>query len=114
MTPPESNTPTPVDPEITNVLRMNASSSNTWKTVSFVLGLILVGGTVIGVVGRAFYVTRTEYTEKSMHDSLEQSSLTDAVKSIKESLHDQSMAFRELQSTVNDLKLDVFKGRREK
>ena len=75
--------------------------------MSFVLGLILAGGTVIGVAGRAFYVTRTEYTEKSQSDSVQQATLSQAVASIKETLRDQSSAFRELQAAVNELKVDA-------
>jgi len=101
------NTPTPIDPEITAVLRQSSNNSNTWKTVSFVLGLILVAGTLISTLGKSFYVTRTEYTDKVQHDAVDISNLTQSVSSIKESLHDQMLAFKELRETVDRFKYEV-------
>jgi hypothetical protein len=102
------NTPTPVEPEITQVLRQN--SSNVWKTVSFVLGLILTAGALISTLGKSFYVTRIEYTDKVQHDAVDISNLSQSVSSIKESLRDQMVAFKELRETVDRFRFDIRKG----
>jgi hypothetical protein len=103
------NTPAPVhiDPEITQVLRQ--SNSNAWKTVSFVLGLILVAGTLVSTLGKSFYVTRTEYTDKVQHDAVDISNLIQTVSSIKESLRDQMVAFKELRETVDRFKFNIIR-----
>jgi Na+-transporting NADH:ubiquinone oxidoreductase subunit NqrC len=103
----QENTPTPIDSEITQVLRQN--SSNTWKTISFILGLILVAGTLLSTLGKSFYVTRTEYTEKDQRDAVTLSNLTQSVSSIKESIHDQTMAFKDLRESVDRFKFDVMR-----
>jgi hypothetical protein len=106
---PNDNTPTPVDPETTQVFRQQ-SGSNAWKTVSFVLGLILVAGTLISTLGKSFYVTRIEYTDKVQHDAVDISNLTQSVSSIKESLRDQMVAFKDLRETVDRFRFDMRKG----
>ena len=50
----QEGTPTPVmvESEYTQVLRQQGASANLWRTVSFVLGLIIAGGTVLSVWAR--------------------------------------------------------------
>ena len=104
----QDNTPTPVDAEITQVLRQT-NSTNTWKTVSFVLGLILTAGALLSTLGKSFYVTRTEYTAKDQSDAVSLAKLTQSVSSINEALHDQMIAFKELRETVDRFKFDVMR-----
>ena len=100
----QEGTPTPIlESEYTQVLRQQGASANLWRTVSFVLGLIIAGGTVLSVMGKAFYVTRGEYTEKAKTDAVELASLHAAVDSIKSTLHDQEVAFKTLTETVYNL-----------
>jgi len=101
----QEGTPTPVmvESEYTQVLRRQGASANLWRTVSFVLGIIIAGGTVLSVAGKAFYVQRDEYTEKAKTDAVELASLHAAVDSIKSTLHDQEAAFKTLAETVYNL-----------
>jgi hypothetical protein len=78
--------------------------------VSFVLGLILTAGALISTLGKSFYVTRIEYTDKVQHDAVDISNLSQSVSSIKESLRDQMVAFKELRETVDRFRFDIRKG----
>ena len=104
-------TPTPVDTEYTMALRQQGASASLWKTISLVLGLIIAGGTVLGVAGKAFFVTRTEYTDKVTADSVDKANLHYDVESIKSTLITQETAFRDLAQKVADLNIVLARGR---
>ena len=105
-------TPTPVDNEYTVALRQQGASASLWRTVSLVLGLIIAGGTVLGVAGKAFFVTRTEYTDKVTSDSVDKANLHYDVESIKTTLSTQETAFRSLAQKVDDLNIALARGSR--
>lgn len=42
-----------------------------WEWLVTILGIIGAAGTLTGILGRAFYVTRGEYTEKVIADTAE-------------------------------------------
>jgi heme/copper-type cytochrome/quinol oxidase subunit 1 len=86
-------------------------SITTWKLISAILGIILVGGTIISSMGKAFYVTRTEYTEKTQRDAVDQVYLNQTLEQVKKSLNDQQLSFKMLSDTVYELKLNLVKRR---
>lgn len=102
-------TPTPVmvENEYTMALRRQGASASMWRTIALVLGLIISGGTVLGVAGKAFFVTRTEYTDKVTTDSVDKANLHYDVSSIKTTLSTQETAFRSLAQKVDDLNLAI-------
>lgn len=100
-----NGTPTPimVETEYTMALRRQSASTGMWRTIALVLGLIISGGTVLGIAGKAFFVTRTEYTDKVTKDLVDQANLHYDVSSIKVTLSAQETAFRDLAKKVDDL-----------
>lgn len=88
----------------------SSAATNAWRMVSFILGLILAGGTVVSVAGKAFFVSRSEYTEKTQIDAVEHSQLHTSVDSIKTSLRDQELAFKDMTETVNNLRIEMVKN----
>ena len=107
-------------------------SSSIWRMVSLILGIILVGSTLFGITGKAFYVSRSEYSEKTQNNAVELSQVHMAIDSIKFSMKDQSsqhnaavdtikttlkeqeQAFRVMTETVNNLKNDAFRNTRQR
>jgi hypothetical protein len=96
-------TPVLVETEYTMALRRQGANAGLWRNISLVLGLIIAGGTVLGVAGKAFYVTRTEYTDKVTSDSVDKANMHSDVSSIKNTLSTQETAFRDLAQKVADL-----------
>lgn len=109
-------TPTPVTgPEVTQNYRPTASpisaanGNNPWKLIAFFLGMVISGGTVISVVGKAFYVTRAEYTEKVQKDAVEQTTLKQTLENVSASLNQQKAEFKVLTDVVYNLKFELAK-----
>ena len=92
----------------------SSAATNAWRMVSFILGLILAGGTVISVAGKAFFVSRSEYTEKTQFDAVEHSQLHTSVDSIKTSLKEQEIAFKVMSEMVNNLRIEMVKESRHR
>ena len=90
--------------EITGSFRISNDSGNAWRTVSFILGLILAGGTVFSILGKAFYVTRAEYTEKVLSDSIERTDVKKTLESVNRSLANLEISVKDLTSYVGALK----------
>ena len=90
--------------EISGTFRIASDSNNTWKTVSFILGLIVAGGTVFSILGKAFYVTRTEYTDKVLSDSVERTAVQKTLESVNKSLANLEISVKDLSTYVEALK----------
>jgi CHASE3 domain sensor protein len=103
-----------VDTEYTIALRQQGASASLWRTISLVLGLIIAGGTVLSVAGKAFFVTRTEYTDKVTSDSVDKANLHYDVESIKSTLSTQETAFRAMVQKVDDLNIALARDSRRK
>jgi hypothetical protein len=103
----QEGTPSPIlGPEFSETFRsgMAQQSNNTWKTVSFILGLILAGGTLFSVLGKAFYVTRNEYTDKVLADGIEKTEVKKTLEAVTKSMQGMETALRDLSVTVDSLK----------
>lgn len=87
-----------------------AGDNNVWRTISFILGLIISGGVVFSILGKAFYVTRTEYTDKVLTDSVERANVQKTLESVNKSLTSMESAIKDLSSYAADLRGD---GRRK-
>lgn len=93
-----------IETEMSGPMFRQASTNNMWRNVSFVLGLILAGGAVFSILGKAFYVTRPEFTEKVIKDETEKTSTQEGLKAVNKSLTSLEMAVRDLSITVSNLK----------
>jgi hypothetical protein len=91
--------------EITGSFRVSpAGDNNIWRTISFILGLIISGGVVFSILGKAFYVTRTEYTDKVLSDSIERTDVKKTLEAMNKLLGSVEVSLKNLSDTVSDLK----------
>lgn len=102
---------TEVEPEFT-VVRKVRPPERIWKTVALLLGLILSGGAILGTVGKAFYVTREEYTTKVRDDDVLKTNLQMTLDLLKQSMSNQEKAIREMSDTIYTIKLDMRMGKK--
>jgi hypothetical protein len=102
---------TEVEPEFT-VIRKVRPPERIWKTVAFLLGLILSGGAILSTVGKAFYVTREEYTVKVRDDDVLKMNLQMTLDLLKQSMANQEKAMHEISETVYNIKLDMRASKR--
>jgi hypothetical protein len=93
--------------EITGSFRVGSDANNPWRTIAFILGLIISGGVVFSALGKAFYVTRSEYTEKVLSDSVERTSVQKTLESVNKALAGLEISIKDLSASVAELKGDV-------
>ena len=94
--------------EITGAYRVSPTNDNNiWRTISFILGLIISGGVVFSILGKAFYVTRTEYTDKVLSDTVERTDVKKTLEAVNKSLSSMESAVKDLSTYVGELKADV-------
>lgn len=85
----------------------NNGQGGWWKWLSLVLGVLLTGGVLVGSLGRAFYVTRTEYTEQSQKDAVGQEATRQTLERLDRTLQIQASAFQALSSSVQAMQVDL-------
>ena len=68
-------------------------------------GLILAVGTVIGVMGKAFYVTRDEYNTKNLRDAEESTTVKNTLDRVEKALSRQEASFDKLSDAVQAIKV---------
>jgi hypothetical protein len=106
----ENPTPKEIAEEHTQTYQIK-EPGNPWKTLSFILGLILACGSLFNVLGKAFYVTRSEYTDLTQQYAVNQAYFKQTLESVERSLNDQRAAFKALSESVADLKLEAARDR---
>lgn len=106
---PTTDNPTPreIAEEHTQTYQVNKETNNPWKALSLILGLILACGSLFNVIGKAFYVTRNEYTDLTQQYAVNQAYFKQTLESVERSLNDQRAAFKTLSDSVADLKLEA-------
>ena len=97
--------------DLTAVMKQN-NSEKMWKTISIVLGLILTGGTILSIVGKAFYVTRTEYTERVLQESLKEDRLSNSLDTLRISITNLEVVLKQDMEAIANIKLEMAKSRR--
>lgn len=78
-----------------------------WKTIGIIVAALIGAGTVAGSIGRAFYVTRDEYTEASRRDAVEKANIGKTLESLNQTMSQQRAALDDLSEAANDIKTDV-------
>jgi hypothetical protein len=107
---PTVKPPEPADNLRDTGTRRKYSPSMTFVvSLSIVFGLILAVGTVIGVMGKAFYVTRDEYNLKNLRDAEESTTVKNILDRVDHVLSRQENAFDKLSEAVQDIKIDMAK-----
>jgi len=96
--------------DLTEVMRQN-TSAQLWKTISLVLGLIITGGTILSVVGKAFYVTRNEYTDRVLQESLKEDRLTISIDTLRISISNLEVVLKQDVDAISNIRLEMAKSR---
>jgi uncharacterized protein HemX len=100
-------------PEITAPLRESPSIERRKTSMSFVValsiifGLIIASGTILGVVGKAFYVSREEYTAQSLNNAESKTSMKQTLERIDRTLTRQEASFEKLSEAVQGIKVEM-------
>ena len=94
--------------------RMMSKSSSTSFLIalSVILGVLISLGVVVGVLGKAFYVQRDEYTSKNLRDAEVNTVTQQTLTRLENALGRQEAAFDRLSETVQTMKLDMARSRR--
>jgi len=110
----KDNTPTPeavaqaIDTlrEVTGVHRLpqapqlNNASPRSWHGITIFLSAVLAVGTVVGVLGRAFYVGRDEYTASETASVVSREAIRQTLDRVDRQLVVQTLALTKLSETL--------------
>lgn len=80
--------------------------------VSIVLGVAISTGTVVGVLGKAFFVDRDEYNKMILRDAEDRVSFNEALKRVDSALARQEEALNKLSAAVESLKASMASRKR--
>jgi hypothetical protein len=76
-----------------------------WKWAALVLSVVLSAGAITSVFGKAFYVTRDEYTTRASADAVASENMRGTLERLDKTLNTQAAAFSGLASEVQGLKI---------
>jgi hypothetical protein len=109
--------PTPVEaipelsqPTFIQVKPPSVPSKAFIAAIAAILGVILSAGTLIGILGKAFYVQRDEYTQKNLRDSETTTIMQQTLTRLGNTLDRQAAAFDRMSDTVQTIKVDMARG----
>ena len=81
--------------------------------LSVILGIIISAGTIFSALGKAFYVSRSEYNEMSMKNAEDTTTFKQTLNQIGKVLSRQETAFEKLSDSVEGIKIDMASARRK-
>jgi hypothetical protein len=96
--------------DLTTVMKQQ-SSARLWQMVSLILGLIVAGGSILSVVGKAFYVTRTEYTDRVLSESLKQDRLAQSLDTLRLSISSLEASVKQDTEAIGLLKIELVRSK---
>jgi hypothetical protein len=106
--------PTPVEPmpeisqSVYQVKPPTASPSKTFiAALAAILGVLISSGTIIGVLGKAFYVQRDEYTQKTLRDAETVTVIQQTLARMENAIGRQGASIDKLADTIQAIKLDM-------
>ena len=102
---------TPTNTLVDNRSISKASSTSFLIALSVILGVLMSLGVVVGVLGKAFYVQRDEYTAKNLKDAEVNTVTQQTLTRLENALSRQEAAFDRLSETVQTMKLDMVRSR---
>ena len=93
---------------------MRAPSTGFLVSLSIILGIVVASAAILGGVGNAFYVTRTEFTTENLSYTKDKQQLQDENHEIRQSLgrlessvNNQAGALQKIVDAFQDIKLDL-------
>lgn len=106
--------PTPVEPmpEISQPnYQTKPQASTPSKTfiaaVAAILGVLIASGTIIGVLGKAFYVQRDEYTQKTLRDAEATTIIQQTLARMESAQTRQGVSVDKLAEDLQAIKVDM-------
>lgn len=106
--------PTPVEPmpEISQSSYQTspptATPSKTFiAAVAAILGVLIASGTIIGVLGKAFYVQRDEYTQKTLRDAEATTVIQQTLARMESAQTRQGVSVDKLAEDLQTIKVDM-------
>ena len=106
--------PTPVEPmqEISqSSFQTKPPTSSPSKTfiaaIAAILGVLISSGTIIGVLGKAFYVQRDEYTQKTLRDAEAVTVIQQSLARMESSINRQGVSVDKLAEDVQTIRIDM-------
>ncbi len=109
-----SMTPTPVmmDPRMPD-RSVHIGSSTFLTAIAIILGIVISVGTILSVVGKAFYVERDEYNKAVVAAAEERTKVTETLKQLQNTITRQELAQQKLSDEVSTLRQEqaVTRGR---
>jgi hypothetical protein len=108
LTMPEGITPPPmmVDPRAMETVH-SIGSSSFLAVISIILGIVIATGSVIGVVGKAFYVERAEYNTAVVATVEEKTKVNENIRQMKDTLMRQEVVLQKLTDDLALIKQDL-------
>ena len=79
--------------------------------LSVILGIVIAAGTIFGVIGDAFYVTRGEYNVKGLQDTETITTFRQTLNQIDRTLAAQAASVKDLSASVDALRMDAARKR---
>jgi uncharacterized protein HemX len=99
-------------PDTRNLASARSASTSFLIALSVILGVLISAGVVVGVLGKAFYVQRDEFTAKSLKDAQDSTIVQQTLTRLENALSRQEAAFDRMSDTVQTMKLDMARGHR--
>lgn len=99
-------------PDTRNLASTKTASTSFLIALSVILGVLISAGVVVGVLGKAFYVQRDEFTAKSLKDAQDSTIVQQTLTRLENTLSRQEAAFDRMSDTVQTMKLDMARGHR--
>ena len=106
-------TPPPIVTKLNEGNSGRHGMSQFWKNVATAVALIASISALSFSIGKAYFVTRDEYTTKSMDDAVSRSRLSQALENLDKTMIEQRSSFDKLADKVNTLQVDVAVSRRK-
>jgi hypothetical protein len=103
-----------IQDEITENLTValkQSASERVWKMIAIILGLILTGGTILSVAGKAFYVTRTEYTDRVLQDSIKEDRLSNSLDALRVTIFNLEGAVKQDVEAITTIRVEMAKNK---
>lgn len=86
---------------------VHIGSSSFLAALAIILGIVISTGTILAVVGKAFYVERAEYNLAVVVAAEERTKVTETLKQLQNTLTRQDMSLQKLSDEVTIIRQDL-------
>ena len=80
-------------------------------TISIILGVTISAGVILGTMGNAFFVTRTEFQGHEKNDVEVTTTFRQTLNQVDRTLSAQAASFKDLASSVEGIRIDMARRR---